>query len=193
MSEPLMSEPLVEPGQEGPVTISISRRVKPGCEAHYEDWLHGIIHAAGGFPGHMGVNVLKPSGATGGRYVLIYRFATWAQCQAWEDSETRADWVAKLGDLVEGEGERKRVTGLEAWFELPEVPAAKHAPRWKMSLLLIVVVFALVYPLQLIVLPLIPAWPHGLKTLVIAIIQVLLMTYLVMPRVTKALKAWLFV
>jgi Uncharacterized protein conserved in bacteria len=187
-----MTETLVEPGQEGPVTISISRRVKPGFEVQYEDWLHGIVAAAADFPGHMGVNILKPSGATDGRYVLIYKFDTWAHCQAWEDSQTRKDWVGKLGDMVEGEGERKRVTGLEAWFELPEVPAAKHAPRWKMSIVLIVVVFVLVYPLQLIILPFVPSWPHWVKTLTIAVIQVLLMTYIFMPRVTKALKNWLF-
>jgi len=187
-----MSETLVEPGQEGPVTISISRRVKPGCEAQYEDWLHGIIAAASDFPGHMGVNILKPSGATDGRYVLIYRFDTWAHCQAWEDSETRKLWVGRLGDLVEGEGERKRVTGLEAWFDLPDVPVAKHAPQWKMAIVLVVVVFVVVYPLQLIMLPLMEGWPHWSKTLTIAITQVLLMTYVLMPKVTKLLRHWLF-
>ena len=40
-----MSEITVEPGQEGPVTVSISRRVKPGREADYEAWLHGIVEA----------------------------------------------------------------------------------------------------------------------------------------------------
>lgn len=182
----------VEPGQEGPVTVSISRRVIAGNEAAYEAWLHGIVAAAADFPGHMGVNILRPSGKTDGRYVLIYRFDSWAHCEAWEASRTRADWVARLGDIVEGEAEMRRVTGLEAWFDLPEVPAAKHAPQWKMAVTLIGVVFAIVFPLQLIVLPLTEAWPHWLKTLTIAVIQVLLMTYLVMPRVTRALKGWLF-
>ena len=187
-----MTAQTVEPGQEGPVTVSISRRVKPGHEAAYEDWLHGVIEAASDFPGHLGVNILRPSGKTDGRYVLIYRFDSWAHCERWEQSDTRAGWTARLAGLVEGEAETRRVTGLEAWFDLPEVPAAKHAPQWKMALVLIGVVFVLVYPLQLIILPLIPDWPHWLKTLLIAVIQVLLMTYLVMPRVTRALRSWLF-
>jgi antibiotic biosynthesis monooxygenase (ABM) superfamily enzyme len=187
-----MSEHLVEPGQEGPVTVSISRRVSPGREAEYETWLHGIIEAASDFPGHMGVNILRPSGATDGRYVLIYRFDSWAHCEAWEKSDTRQHWVWQLKDIVEGEAETRRVTGLEAWFDLPEVPVQKHAPQWKMAITLIVVVFAIVFPLQLLILPMTTEWPHYARTLLIAVIQVLLMTYLVMPRVTKLLRGWLF-
>lgn len=187
-----MTEHAVEPGQEGPVTVSISRRVKPGAEAQYETWLHGIIEAASDFPGHMGVNILRPSGKTDGRYVLIYRFDSWAHCEAWERSDTRKHWTDQLAAIVEGQAETRRVTGLEAWFDLPEVPAAKHAPQWKMAITLVVVVFFIVYPLQLAVLPLTTAWPHWLRTLLIAVIQVLLMTYLVMPRVTRAIKGWLF-
>lgn len=182
----------VKPGDEGPVTVSVSRRVLPGHEAAYEDWLHGIIQAASQFDGHMGVNVLRPSGKTDGRYVLIYRFDSWEHCQAWEHSPTRQHWATKLDGIVEGDATTRRVSGLEVWFDLAEVPAAKPAPRWKMALVLIAVVFALVYPLQLVVLPLTQTWPHWLRTLLIAVVQVGLMTYLVMPRVTQLLKRWLF-
>lgn len=187
-----MADLAVEPGHEGPVTVSISRRVLPGRAADYEAWLHGIVTAASTFPGHLGVNVLRPSTQTGGRYVLIYRFDSWAHCQGWEQSEARAGWLDRLGGMVEDEGERRRVTGLEAWFDLPELPVHKPAPQWKMALVLIAVVFLLVYPLQLIVLPLTGSWPHWTRTLLIAVIQVLLMTYLVMPKATRALKNWLF-
>ena len=140
----------------------------------------------------MGVSILRPSEKTDGRYVLIYRFDSWANCEAWERSETRSLWTAQLSEIVEGQTETRRVTGLEAWFDLPEVPAAKHPPQWKMALTLIVVVFLIVFPLQLTILPLTEGWPHWSRTLSIAVIQVVLMTYLVMPRVTRALKGWLF-
>lgn len=182
----------VQPGAEGPVTVSISRRIKPGHEEDYEAWVHGIIEAASGFPGHQGVNILRPSGQTDGQYVLIYRYDNWANCENWERSKTRAAWVEKLGDMVEGESQMRRVTGLEFWFDLPKVPAGKPPSQHKMALTLIAVVFVLVYPLQLIVLPLTADWPHWSRTLLIAVIQVVLMTYLVMPRVTNLLKGWLF-
>jgi len=187
-----MLDETAQPGAEGPVTVSVSRRVRPGREAEYEAWLHGIVEAATAFPGHLGVSILRPSKQTAGRYVLIYRFDSWAHAQAWEESPERADWVGRLARLVEGEDERKRVTGLEVWFDLPEVPAAAHAPRWKMALVLIAVVFGLVYPLQVFLGPQLGALPGWARSLTIVVIQVLLMTYLVMPRVTALLKPWLF-
>jgi len=187
-----MTDHVVQPGEEGPVTVSISRRVKPGREADYESWLHGIIAAASAFPGHQGVNILRPSSQTGGRYVLIYRFDSWAHCEDWENSVTREDWGARLDGMVEGETHTKRVTGLEFWFDLPEVPAAAHAPRYKMAIVLIAVVFMLVFPLQIFLGPVLADWPAWTRSLLIVVIQVLLMTYLVMPRVTRALKNWLF-
>lgn len=183
----------VRPGDEGPVTVSISRRVRAGREGEYEAWIHGVTEAASGFPGHQGVNVLRPSQATNGRYVLIYRYDSYANCANWESSDTRADWLARLGDMVDGTSETRQVTGLEAWFDLPEVPAtAPHPPRYKMTLILVIVVFALVYPMQLVLVPAMGPLPHWVKTLSIVVIQVLLMTYVVMPRVTEMLKRWLY-
>lgn len=183
----------LRPGEEGPVTVSISRRARQGREGDYEAWIRGITGAASEFPGHQGVSVLRPSAATDGRYVLIYRYDSYANCANWENSGTRADWLAKLDDLIEGTAETRHVTGLEAWFDLPEVPiSAPHPPRHKMALILVIVVFALVYPMQLGLTPAMGSLPHWGKTLTIVVIQVLLMTYLVMPRVTQALKRWLY-
>jgi antibiotic biosynthesis monooxygenase (ABM) superfamily enzyme len=46
---------------DGPVTVSVARRVRPGREAQYEAWVRGITAAAARFPGHLGINVLRPS------------------------------------------------------------------------------------------------------------------------------------
>lgn len=178
--------------QDAPVTVSVSRRVLPGRTAEYEAWVHGIAEAASGFAGHQGLNVLRPSDQTGGRYVLIYRFDSDAHAKAWEASSDRSHWIAKLEGIAEGDDERKRVTGLEVWFDLPQVPAAAHAPRYKMALVLVAVVFGLVFPMQVYLGPLLENWPRWAQSLTIVTIQVLLMTYLVMPRVTALLRPWLF-
>jgi antibiotic biosynthesis monooxygenase (ABM) superfamily enzyme len=41
-----------------PVTAVFSRRVRPGREAEFEDWAHGVIVAATRWPGHLGASVL---------------------------------------------------------------------------------------------------------------------------------------
>lgn len=180
------------PGQECPVTVSVARKVKVGKEAEYEDWLRGVTAASRQFRGHQGSNVLRPSDATKGEYVIIYHFDTYAHAQAWEESAEREAWVARLPDLVEGEATRKHVTGLEFWFDLPSVPVAAKPVQYKMAMTLAVVVYSMVMLLSTILGPLIRDWPFWGKLLVVVPIQVTLMTYVVMPRVTQLLKHWLF-
>ncbi len=54
----------------------MTRRVKPGHEAFYEEFLEGIIASASQFPGHLGVEVFRPQSATAGEYRIVYRFDT---------------------------------------------------------------------------------------------------------------------
>lgn len=187
------NEPLADNvSQECPVTVSVARKAIPGKEAEYEDWLRGVTSVSRQFPGHMGTNVLRPSDATKGEYVIIYRFDTYVHAQAWEDSAERADWIARLPELVEGDTTRKHVTGLEFWFDLPSIPVTARPVPYKMAITLGVVVYCLVLVLSALFAPLIGSWPFWVKLLVIVPVQVTLMTYVVMPRVTQLLKHWLF-
>ncbi|TDG14044.1 antibiotic biosynthesis monooxygenase [Seongchinamella unica] len=173
----------------GPVTISIVRRVLPGRERDYEQWVRAITAEAVGFPGHMGVNVIRPTGASR-EYVSIFRFDTYRHSRDWEESEVRAQWLARLEGITEGQDEVHRGTGLEFWFSLPELPA--HPSPHKMALVLVVVVYVMLTVINLLLAPLTGDLPGALMLLLTVLLQVLLMTYLVMPRVTRLLKPWLF-
>ncbi len=177
---------------QAPVTVSIARRIRPGREKDYEAWVSGITAEVSGWPGYQGVNILRPGAATDFAYVTIYRFETWEQCQAFEISEVRKRWLERLGDIVEGETSVKKVTGLEFWFDLPEVPVeAKPSPH-KMALVITVVAYLVVLGLNLAFGPLVAGWPLWLKALLFVSGQVLFMTYVLMPRVTRLLRPWLY-
>lgn len=179
---------------EGPITITVSRKVKPGREADYEAWSKEIISAGASFPGFLGVNVLKPAHETGGEYVSIYRFDTYAHAREFQNSSQRAELLDKLEEenIVEGEPEIKQVTGLETWFELPEVPASATPSPHRMAIVLIVVVFVLVLTISYLLGPHMQSLPLPVRVLILVTLQVLLMTYIVMPRVTRLLKNWLY-
>ncbi len=191
VTETETSQHICQPGDEGAITVSISRKVKPGCEPAYEQWVSGVIEAASTYPGHLGTNVLRPGPATGYEYVLIYRFDNYSNCQQWETSPLRQHWLDQLEGLVEGSATTQRGTGLEFWFDLPELPVAKPSP-WKMSVVLICVVYLLVMMLNLVFASWLDQMPLWLRILCVVVAQVLLMTYLVMPRVTRMLKNWLY-
>jgi len=192
MEQSLCAKQITQPGDEGAVTVSVSRRVKPGFEQEYETWISGVIEAASSYPGHLGTNVLRPGPATNHEYVLIYRFDSYSSCQTWEQSPLRSEWLDKLEVMVDGEQVMRRGTGLEFWFDLPELPVQKHPSPHKMALVLITVVFNLVLMFNLLLAP----WLKGMSlwqhVLVVVVLQVLLMTYVVMPRVTRLLQPWLY-
>lgn len=178
--------------QQGPVTVSIARRIKPGREKDYEAWVSGVTGAVSSWPGYQGVSILRPAAATDYAYVTIYRFENYQQCHAFEVSEARKRWLETLDDLVEGETAVKKVTGLEFWFDLPEVPAeAKPSPH-KMALVITVVAYVVVLGLNLAFGSLVAGLPVWLRALVFVAAQVLIMTYILMPRVTRLLRSWLY-
>lgn len=186
------SETICDSGKEGPVTICVSRKIFPGREQDYEEWVSGIDHAAGRFPGHQGVNVLRPSAATQFEYILIYRFDTYEHAHAWEHSDVRKNWILKLEGIVDGEETTRRGSGFEFWFELPEIPLIKPAPRYKMAPVVITVLYTLSILLYYLVEPFTRSLPTPLVLFFLISIKVLLMTYFIMPRVTKLLSAWLY-
>ena len=49
------------PGQEGgPLTVVVTWQVRKGCETEFEAWRREIAAAALEFPGHRGVDVIRP-------------------------------------------------------------------------------------------------------------------------------------
>lgn len=177
---------------EHPVTVSIARRVIKGREPEYEAWLHRTINTAKTFPGHLGVDVLRPSTQTNGDYVLIVRFDSYAHQRDWEESKERAQLLEEIAELTEGETRVKKVSGLEFWFALPDVPASATPNRHKMALVLTLVVFTLVLLVNLLFGGWLSQFPLVPRVALVAITQVLLLTYLVMPQVTRLLRGWLY-
>jgi antibiotic biosynthesis monooxygenase (ABM) superfamily enzyme len=59
--------------ENAPVTTTVTRRVKPGHEAFYEQFLEGIISAASEFPGHHPAARRSPAPAIRDRYHPVVR------------------------------------------------------------------------------------------------------------------------
>jgi uncharacterized protein len=178
-------------GLGGPVTTTVTRRVKPGHEAAYEEVLEGIIAAASRFPGHLGVEVFRPTGP-GGEYRTIYRFDTAAHLRDWLDSEERAAWLERAEPHAAGPIRRQFLTGLESWFTLPGEPGAPPPPPYKMALLTWITIFPLITLVIVALGPLIEGLALVPRLAITTAVTVPLMTWVVMPRVTRILRPWLY-
>jgi antibiotic biosynthesis monooxygenase (ABM) superfamily enzyme len=176
----------------GVVTTTVTRRVKPGHEASYEQFLEGIIAAASRFPGHLGVEVFRPESAASGEYRTVYRFDTAAHLQSWLDSDEHAAWLERAEPHVIGPMRTEFLTGLETWFTLPESPGALPPPPYKMALLTWLTIFPLITLVVVVAAPVLKGMALVPRLGVTTALTVPLMTWVVMPRVTRLLRGWLY-
>jgi uncharacterized protein len=179
-------------GGAGPVITTVTRWVKPGHELPYERFLEGINAAASRYPGHLGVEVFRPQSAAAGEYRIVYRFDTGEHLRAWLDSDERAAWLERAEPHVIGPMRTQFLTGLETWFTLPGRPAAPPPPPYKMALLTWITIFPLITLVVIALDPLLEGLPRVPRLAITTAVTVPIMTWLVMPRVTRLLRRWLY-
>jgi uncharacterized protein len=179
-------------GNDGPVTTTVTRRVKPGHEPFYEQFLEGIIAAARRFPGHLGVEVFRPESASAGEYRVVYRFDTGEHLRAWLDSEERAAWLERAEPHVIGPMRTRFVTGLETWFTLAGRPATPPPPPYKMAVVTWITIFPLITLVVVVLGPLLGGLALVPSLAITTAVTVPIMTWVAMPRVTRLLRGWLY-
>lgn len=177
--------------EDPPVTAVASRRVLPGREEEFERWASGILGAANAFPGYLGSEVLRPSGPEDDEYQIVFRFDHASNLKRWEHSEERRRWLRGVQPLLREERVHF-LTGLETWFTLPSKPGEPAPPRYKMAVVTWVAVFPLVTVIFFLFEPLLNLLPMVLRTLVLTVVMVTLMTYVIMPRLTRLFAFWLY-
>ena len=181
------------PVDDPPVTAVASRRVKQGREQEFEEWLSGILAAVNKAPGYLGSEVLRPSdNEEDDEYRIIFRFDHASNLHAWETSEERHHWLRKSRPLLYEEEKVHVLSGLETWFTLPSKPGEPAPPRYKMA----IVTWLAVFPLVTVIFTLFGNWlnllPTLVRTLVFTTVMVTLMTYVIMPRMTRLFSFWLY-
>jgi uncharacterized protein len=179
-------------GTDGPVTTTVTRRVKPGHEPDYEQFLEGIIAAASKFPGHLGAEVFRPEDAAAGEYRTVYRFDTAEHLRLWLDSDEHAGWLERAEPHVIGPIHTQFLTGLETWFTVPGRPGTPPPPPYKMAILTWITIFPLITLVVVVLGPLLGGLPLVARLAITTAITVPIMTWVVMPRVTRLLRGWLY-
>lgn len=171
-----------------PIHIAITRRVRPGCEAEFQQALREFFQASFDHGGVLGASMLTPPPGSGSREFGILRtFASETESDAFYESPMFKVWEERARTLTEGEPEYRQLHGLEAWFRSSRNPP----PRWKMA----VATLLGVYPVSLLIgvalSPTLKELPLALNLFVVSAIIVGLLTWVVMPLVTRLLRGWL--
>lgn len=178
----------------GAVTVLITRRVKAGHVAAFEHASADMTLEASAFPGYLGGQLVRPDAEGGGDpglYHVVFAFDTAEHLQGWQQSPTRSLALAAIALHIEGQTLRQ-VSGLGHWFAAPVGPKQNPPPRWKVAVVTWLGICPTVYVLFLAVAPFLADWPLLPRVMVITALVVLVMTWLVAPRLTTWLKLFLY-
>jgi uncharacterized protein len=189
----MLDEPLtIGTDEDSQVTAIISHVVRTGREQGYEEWFHGIAADARKFKGYLGVSTIRPQDHSHPEYVVILKFDRYDNLKIWLESDVRREWIERLQPLIEKPEDIQTLTGLETWFSLPHQPLKSPPPRYKMALVTWLAVFVTLAILSRLLAPILANLPTLLSQLITSGLVVILLTYLIMPRLTKLFKPWLY-
>jgi antibiotic biosynthesis monooxygenase (ABM) superfamily enzyme len=165
-------------------------RAKPGQEQELADWAHRIVSAAREHDGSLAATVIGAEKS--GEYRMFHHFRSAESLQSWLESSQRARLLAEAEPILESEPIARHETGLETWFRVPsDGPVTMPPPRWKMWITSIVAIYPLILAFQAWLAPRVLHWPLAIRSAVLPLLVLTLMTYVVMPAVTRVLRPWL--
>jgi uncharacterized protein len=182
----LASDDRIEP----PAAMVFTHRVAPEKVPAYLQWRRRAIAAQAQHPGYLPTEFFEPHGKFD-EWVDIVRYASIKHLTDWMESKDRQDLLAELDSIVESRHSH-RVTGLEGWFAINRGPDESQSapPSWKQAL---AVLFAL-YPTVMVlnyVNPLMENLSFPVKMLISNMLSVALLTWFVMPPISRFLGFWL--
>ena len=100
--------------------------------------------------------------------------------------------LEKVEDLLISPSEREKVSGLVTWFSLPSKNPVTPPPRYKMT----IVSWLALYPAVTAIFWLFGPWlaelPLLIRTMIVTGVVMVLMSYVLMPFMTKRFAFWLY-
>ncbi len=169
------------------VTEVISRNIAAGHEKDYDDWLQRFMISERQFPGYRGTTIIAPGGNISSVRYVINRFANQASLDAWENSEVALSLIEEVNTY----STLQRVTGLETWFNLPDLKTISAPPKWKMVIVSFIAAYCISSVAQYILSIYLGQQPL-LTNILMTIILVVGLTYFAMPLLSRLLRRWLY-
>jgi antibiotic biosynthesis monooxygenase (ABM) superfamily enzyme len=169
------------------ITTILKIKYKEGFKEECLQWMHETASIASRFSGFLEKNICI-SAESERELINIFIFSSNECLQVWENSDERMLQNEKSEPFVEEIKQKMQLAGLEFMF-----PTVKAPKRWKMVIITVCVIFILLN----ILVPVLQQFftllhlPALLKSLFGVIVMVSLMTFLILPILSKLLSRWL--
>jgi antibiotic biosynthesis monooxygenase (ABM) superfamily enzyme len=181
---------MVGQGDDALVTVVVSHPVSAENETEFVDWQDRMVKAQQKFPGFRGSELFRPVPGVQDEWNAIYRFGTSEELDRWLESDERKE-LLRQGENFRDFQMRKVDSLFGSWFAPGgDREAAAALPNWKLAFSVLVGLYPTVVLLTLFIGW---VWQTDLwKSLLLGnTLSVILLTWIVTPAVSRALRFWL--
>lgn len=171
-----------------PIHIAITRQVRPGCEAEFQQALKEFFQASFAHDAVLGATmIVPPPGSASREFGILRTFTNEQERDAFYASAMFQAWEERCKPLTNGGWTYHPLHGMEAWFRSPGGPP----PRWKMAAVTLLGVYPVSLTIGFLLSPQLKKLPLALNLFCVSTLIVACLTWLVMPRLTRWFKPWL--
>ena len=176
-----------------PATLRIQLTIPANETQRFEQLAKGMGAAATGVGEATSVDVisLPPQGDNARRLVAV-QFQSHAALEQWRASYEAAVWRAGLENVAVERPALQVRNGVEVWFSSSATQYAAPPAPWKMALLSILGLYPTLLALNGLLEPLLRSAPEWLNALLSTCILSALITWPIMPLLTKIFHRWLY-
>jgi len=187
---PAREQRLVEPaaGATGAVTAVISQRVRSGAEDEFHNLHAEIVRRMRGFDGFLRSEVSEPVPGVQDDHVIVFSFRSRSDLDRWLTSDERREITSGLQPMLEGERTLNVVGGFGGWFA---GGGDREPRRWKQAVAVLIALFPTSFTLRGLQRWLLPDAPWVPALIVTNLLVIVLLTWVLMPPITRWLGGWL--
>ena len=174
------------------ITTVICRKIRPGHEKDYNNWVRRYLTLERKAPGYLGTTIIIPGGSKSPMRYIIRRFVDKTAMERWDNSEESLKLLKEANDYSTRYYDTS--TGLETWFTLPDLKTLSQSPppRWKMAIVIFFAAYAISSLSRSILNPFIGDWAIPGNAVIYSAILVVSLTYFALPIANRLLRHWLY-
>ncbi len=171
-----------------PVTAVASFRIDPSAATEFREWYRRIHDVLDRFDGFIRSELVEPVPGTQDDTAVIFSFSSRDTLDRWLDSPERREALAEIDPIVEGERTVNVVGGFAGWFP---GTASTTPHRWKQAALVLLALYPTSLAIGLVRDRLYPDLASPLSVFVGNVIGVAVLSWLLMPMLTRWFDRWL--
>ncbi|MDG2292325.1 MAG: antibiotic biosynthesis monooxygenase [Phycisphaerales bacterium] len=173
-----------------PIVFVVTRRVRPGCEAQFEQWVSRIAAAEAVLPGFLGREDIPPQPDGQDTWTHVIRFASLEDQQSWFTADEYKQLIEEVRPLCTEVHRTNPITGFGSWFRTPDDPGHGAVPTWKQTMVVVLSLYPSIYLITWGFTSHVQ-WPFATKLLVSNIISVSFLSWVALPLVRRCIGWWM--